>query len=39
VPRGRFVRVIGQDGLVLIVEPLIARAEPARDDEARTVVI
>ena len=39
VPRGRFVRVIGQDGLVLIVEPLAARPEAVRDDEARTVVI
>ena len=38
VPRGRFVRVIGQDGLVLIVEPLVDRPAPL-DDEARTVVI
>ena len=31
VPRGRFVRVVGQDGLTLIVEPLVAGSGPGVD--------
>lgn len=32
VPRGRFVRVVGQDGLTLVVEPLVPGSDLARED-------
>ena len=38
VPRGRFVRVVGQDGLTLIVEPLVAGSGPDPTFDSSTTV-